>query len=280
MRDPAMAGQHDEDTRFVGNGALSFVNPTIPNVARIYDYMLGGKDNFPADRQAAAEIINQIPDALSACHHNRRFLQRAVRFLASEAGIRQFIDIGTGLPTQGNVHEIAQSITPDARVVYVDYDPVVVSHAQAIMATNPTVVAINRDLRRPDEILNHPALQALINLDEPVAILLVAVLHFISDDDGPYEIVARLKDAVSSGSYLVVSHITGEQVSPEASREAEAVYERSTQRVSPRSRKEIKEFFNGLEIIEPGVVNICTWGSEWRPPESIRTLIYAGMARK
>ena len=160
-----------------------FVDASVPNVARIYDYLLGGKDNYSADRDAAVELVRLIPDALRAAHHNRRFLQRAVRFLAADAGVRQFVDIGTGLPTQGNVHEVAQGINPGARVLYVDYDPVVISHAQALLVKNPLVVAINRDLRDPAQIITHPALQALVDLNKPVAILLVAVLHFIRDVD-------------------------------------------------------------------------------------------------
>lgn len=297
MSERAIVGQRDETGRRTGDtmvdddqnagpggkSALPFrdlVNSSVPNVARVYDYILGGKDNFAADREAAAEILREIPDALTACHDNRQFLQRAVRFLAGRAGIRQFIDLGAGLPTRGNVHEIAQEIDAEARVVYVDYDPVVVSHAGALMATNPTVIVINRDLRFPEQILAHPAVQAIINFDEPVAVLLVAVLHFIKDDDGPYEIAGKLKAALSPGSYLVVSHVTADQIPAETGRKAQAVYERATARVSPRSREAIERFFDGLEIMEPGVVNISTWHREQQRPASSRTLIYAGMARK
>ena len=167
-------------------GIVPRVDASVPNVARIYDYLLGGKDNFAADRDAAAELLALLPDAQAACHHNRAFLRRAVRFLAGQAGIRQFIDIGTGLPTQGNVHDIARAIAPDARVAYVDYDPVVVSHAQALLATTPTVAVINGDLRNPDKILTHPGLRELIDFSQPVAILLTAILHFIADEEHPY----------------------------------------------------------------------------------------------
>ena len=190
-------------TRSIGlpgdGGASPYVDASIPNVARIYDYLLGGKDNYSVDRESAMELVRLVPGAIAACHSNRRFLQRAVRFLANEAGVRQFIDIGAGLPTRGNVHEVAQETVPDARVSYIDYDPVVVSHAQALLATNRTVVAINRDLRQPEQIINHPALQALMDFTQPVAILLVAVLHFIADEDNPYGIVDRLKDVHATG---------------------------------------------------------------------------------
>jgi len=255
------------------------VNPTIPNVARIYDYMLGGKDNYESDRQAATKLIQMVPDVLSACHHNRQFLQRAVRFLASETGIRQFIDIGAGLPTQGNVHEIAQGINPNARVAYVDYDPVVIAHAQAILATNPTVIAVQRDLRFPDQILGHPALQALIDFGEPVALLLAAVLHFLADDEA-YAAIGKLKAALPPGSYLVVSHITPDEIPDEIRRDAQAVYDRATSPITPRRFSAIERFFDGLDIIDPGIVDVNTWQAEETPIGPQRTLIYAGVARK
>ena len=262
------------------NGAHPYVNASVPNVARIYDYLLGGKDNYSADREAAAELIRLIPDALTACYNNRRFLQRAVRFLAGEAGIRQFIDIGTGLPTQGNVHEVAQSINPDARVLYVDNDPVVVAHAQALLADNSTVVAINRDLRCPEQILGHPALQALINLDEPVAILLVAVLHFIRDDDGAHEIVEKLKSAMPPGSYLVLSHITADQVPSQVTQEAQRVYDRTNAPVSPRPHADITRFFDGMAVVEPGVVDVCSWRNDWQIIQPGRMIFCAGVSSK
>lgn len=253
---------------------------TLPNVARIYDYLLGGKDNFTADRGAAEELLRHIPDAQAACHSNREFLRRAVRFLAGEAGIRQFVDIGTGLPTQENVHEVAQEIRHDARVVYVDNDPVVVKHAEALLAKSPAVAVINGDLRNPDEILANPALRALINFAEPVAILLVASLHFIADEDGPCSIMRTLKAATVPGSYLALSHITVEQVEEESAVKARAVYERATEHVFPRWRAAITHFFEGMEIIEPGVVDVRSWHPGLSPHEPGRILMYAGVARK
>jgi hypothetical protein len=273
-------------------GIVPRVDASVPNVARIYDYLLGGKDNFAADRDAAAELLTLIPDAQAACYQNRAFVRRAVRFLVGQAGIRQFIDIGTGLPTQGNVHDIAQATAPDARVAYVDYDPVVVSHAQALLATTPTVAVINGDLRNPEEILTDPALRELIDFSQPVAILLAAILHFIADDEYPYQITGTLKAAMPPGSYLVLSHITGDDIPEETIRKAQSVYERATAPVFPRSREAIRRFLDGLEIAsEPGVTDVSL-PQLWAPlapdepelaPSLIcegRTLIHAGVGRK
>jgi hypothetical protein len=273
-------------------GIVPLVDASVPNVARIYDYLLGGKDNFAADRDAAAELLALIPDAQAACHHNRVFLRRAVRFLAGQAGIRQFIDIGTGLPTQGNVHDIAQAIAPDTRVAYVDYDPVVVSHAQALLATTPTVAVISGDLRNPGQLLADPALRELIDFSQPVAILLTAILHFIADDEHPYQIADTLKAAMPPGSYLVLSHITADDVPEEISRKAQSVYGRATAPVFPRSREAIWCFLEGLETAsEPGITDVAL-PQPWAPlapgePEPAhplivegRTLIHAGVGRK
>lgn len=257
-----------------------FSDPSVPNVARIYDFLLGGKNNYAADREAAENLARLIPDGVPAAYQNRKFLQRAVRFLADEAGIRQFIDIGTGLPTQGNVHEVAQSIAKDARVLYVDYDPIVTSHAQALLATEPTVVAINRDLRNPDEIISHPALQALIDLQRPVAILVVAVLHFIKDEEDPYGIVDVLKSAMAPGSYLVLSHATDDEISVEEKHEAQNIYEHATAPVVGRSLSEFARFFSGLEIIEPGLTDVREWRKCQELAGNARVLIYGGVGRK
>ena len=249
------------------------------NVARIYDYLVGGKDNYGIDRVAAEALLQIVPDAATAARQNRAFLGRAVRFLARNAGIRQFIDIGTGLPTHGNVHEIAQKTIPDARVLYVDNDPVVAVHAQALLTDNATTVAINRDLRDPDEILNHPALRALIDLREPVAVLLVAVLHFIKDAENPYAIVGRLKEAMAPGSYLVISHVTGDDIPPEDAATARKLYDRANAPGIARTHAEVKRFFDGLDVIPPGLVSCSSWRT--RPPTGpARTIFYAGIGQK
>ena len=258
-----------------------FLRPQVPNVARIYDYMLGGKDNFEADRAAADALIWLIPDGATACRENRRFVRRAVRYLAGR-GIRQFIDIGPGLPTQGNVHEVALEAAPDARVVYADYDPVVVAHARALLAKpNPGVAAISGDLRHPAEILRDPELGALISLDQPFAVLATAVLHFIGDEEDPYAIARTLTDAMPPGSYLVISHVTPDDVKPDVGRKARAVYANATAQAHPRTRDAITRFFDGLELAGPGVVSVSAWRPEplTAQPDG-RTLMYAGIARK
>ena len=188
-----------------------------PNVGGIYDALLNGKDNYAEDRQAASELIAAIPDVATGARANREFLGRAVRFLAGEADIRQFIDIGAGLPTMGNSHEVAHEVAPDARVAYVDIDPVVVSHARGLLPGKiPEVCAILSDLRDPAGIFDHPDLRPHIDLRQPAAILLVAVLHFIPDSEDPYRAVSFLKAAMAPGSYLVVSHGTGDNLDPGA----------------------------------------------------------------
>jgi hypothetical protein len=183
---------------------------SVPNVARIYDYMLGGKDNFQADREAAEKLKKFLPDAQLACHHNRRYLQRVVHFLVGGCGIRQIIDIGAGLPTQGNVHQVAQEIAPATRVVYVDYDSVVVRHAEALLAENERVGVVQSDLRTPRELLMHQNVRRIIDFSQPVAILILATLHFITDDEHPCEIVRVLRTTAAPGSYLALSHITAD----------------------------------------------------------------------
>ena len=255
-------------------------NTAVPNVARIYDYLLGGKDHYAADREAAAKILKLIPDATVACHENRKFLQRVVRYLA-EAGIRQFIDIGTGLPTQGNVHEIAQKHAPGASVVYVDYDPVVVSHATALLARDDNVEAIRGDLRRPEEILSSPDLTKLIDLSQPVAILLIAVLHFIRDDEDPPGVLKTLKQAMAPGSYLAISHITGDEMAKEDSLAAQDIYKKASAPVVPRTHGEIIQFFDHLMLIYPNLVNISKWPVELSVHGSTsRPLFYGGIAIK
>jgi hypothetical protein len=266
---------------------ISSVDPSIPNAARIYDYLLGGKDNFAADRAAADQLLRVAPDAAVTVRENRRFLQRAVRYLAEEAGIRQFIDIGTGMPTQGNVHEIAQSVDPDARVCYVDYDPVVVNHAIALLATNGNVAAIRGDILRPSDILADPELRKLIDFHEPVAILLVAILHFIDDSKSPYQLVDSLKSAMPSGGYLVLSHVTDDGIPADVSRDAQKIYRNASASITPRSHDEVVRFFDGLDLVDPGLVD----ASQWRPdiPSGelplasgalSHTLGYGGVGRK
>jgi len=256
-----------------------------PNAARIYDYLLGGKDHFAADRQAAARLLEVLPHSARACQDNRAFLQRAVRYLAG-AGIRQFLDIGTGLPTVRAVHEVAQEAASGCRVAYVDNDPVVLTHARALLATDPLVIVADGDLTDPLSIVGCQAIRAHLDLTRPVAVLLVAVLHFIDDAHRPRKIIQALADAVAPGSCLAVSHGTADHVSAQASATAQEVYEGASARVIPRTRAEVTGFFDGLELIEPGVVDIRSWHPEippsrpadGRPPSP--TYMYGGVARK
>jgi hypothetical protein len=233
-----------------------------PNVARVYDCLLGGKDNFAADRGAAARLLEAVPSAAMVARENRAFLARAVRFLAREAGICQFLDIGTGLPTVGSVHEIAQDGDPwQARVVYADYDRVVVRHAEAILGGSLTAAVVRGDMREPWDLFARPTVRSLINLAEPVAILLVAVLHFVEDHEDPWAVVNCYKDLMAPGSYLVISHVTADHLSEEAARRARAAYDGASAPGVARTREQIAGFFAGLDVVQPGLVNV----SEWRP---------------
>jgi O-methyltransferase involved in polyketide biosynthesis len=243
------------------------VNTGVPNPARIYDYLLDGTDKYPADREVAEQLIAIAPVARDVVQDNRAFLRRAVRFLTREAGIRQFIDLGSGLPTQGNVHEIAQAIAPATRVVYVDNDPMVVTHSRALLAGDNTA-AIPADLRDPDALLGHTELRELIDFDQPIALLLMAILHFFDDDEDPYGIVARFRDALPAGSYLAISHGTRDipersDLSPEAMAEmgakVERLYQLTTASLVTRSRAQVERFFAGFDLLDPGVVEIQLW---------------------
>jgi hypothetical protein len=252
----------------------------VPNAARIYDCLLGGKDNFAADREAARELLRQIPHSAAACRDNRAFLGRAVHWLAAEKGIGQFIDIGCGLPAAPNVHEIARHASPGARVVYADYDPVVIAHARALLeARSSGLLAVDADLRTPGAITDDPAVRALIDFSQPVAILLFAVLHFLPGASRPCQVTRHLTDAIAPGSYLALSHITDEQVPPDSSRAAQQVYQRASAPAVPRSRQAITRFFDGLELAGPGVTDINLWPARSARPATPLAL-YGGVARK
>jgi hypothetical protein len=263
------------------------INTGVPNPARIYDYFLGGKDNFPADREVAEQVVAIAPVARDIVEDNRAFLRRAVRLLAGEAGIRQFIDLGSGLPTQGNVHEIAQAVAPDARVVYVDNDAMVVTHSRALLAGDNTA-AIEADLRDPDSVMRHPEVRELIDFDQPIALLLMAILHFVPDDEDPYGIVARFRDALPAGSYLALSHGTRDiparpDMSPEVMAEmgakVERLYQLTTASLVTRTHAQVERFFDGFDLLDPGLVEIQLW----RPDEADALLpggFYGGVGRK
>ncbi|KAB1943063.1 hypothetical protein F8271_10515 [Micromonospora sp. ALFpr18c] len=251
-----------------------------PSVARMYDYYLGGSHNFAADRAAAQAMVAAVPEAPLMAQANRAFLRRAVHHL-TEAGIRQFLDIGSGIPTVGNVHEIAQRIDPESRVVYVDVDPVAVAHSREILAGNDRAVVVQEDLRHPEAILNHPEVRKLLDLSQPVAVMIVAVLHFVSDDDRPAELLATLRDALAPGSYLVLSQASDDGRSADERAEAERVYRRTDSPLWIRSRAELTALFDGFELLDPGVV----WVPQWRPdtPDSAedaeRAVFMGGVGR-
>lgn len=279
--DPALRRPPDGEPRdpAVTWAARRGIDTTNASSARVYDYLLGGKDNFEVDRAVAETMLQAEPQARACIWQNRRFLMRAVRYLAEEGGIRQFLDIGTGLPTQDNVHQVVQRYAPDSRVVYVDNDPVVAVHARALMAPSDVAV-VEADLRSPLDILAEPQVREMIDSGRPVALLLVAVLHFIDESDDPYGIVDRLMDGLPAGSHLVISHGT-RQLSPEVADTAQDAYGGANAHLALRTREQITRFFEGLEMVPPGLV----WSKDWRPDNELESRaktagIYAGVARK
>lgn len=234
------------------------IDVTVPNVARAYDYLLGGYHNFAVDREHAERYEQIMPGARQAAYANRAFLGRTVQWLTT-AGIRQFLDIGSGIPTLGNVHEIAERAAPEVRVMYVDIDPVAVAHARAILSGNPRARVLQADLRRPMDIVDHPDVTDLLDFSKPVAVMLLATLPLIPDADDPFAIVAQLRDAVVSGSYIVISH--GARVTEVA--EAQDAMVRLTQRTPTpglfRPREQIEQLFAGWELVEPGIVSVAHW---------------------
>ncbi|MFF3671434.1 SAM-dependent methyltransferase [Microtetraspora malaysiensis] len=238
-------------------------DPNTPNAARMYDYYLGGKDNFPSDRAAAEQVLRYVPEIPIGIRENRAFLQRAVRFLA-EQGVRQFLDIGAGLPTQQNVHQVVAEVAPEARTVYVDNDPQVLVHARALLQDSPQVVVVEGDLRQPGEIMNHPEVRGHLNFDEPIAVLLLAIVHFIPDSDDPLGIIAQIRSALPPGSHMVISHVAVDE-RPESAPPVEGIYRRASAQFVARVSSEIEPFFDGLDMVEPGVVNL----HEWRPDSPV-----------
>lgn len=253
-----------------------------PSAARIYDYWLGGTHNFAADREVARSVTAAIPDTARIMQANRAFLRRAVTFLVG-CGVRQFLDLGSGIPTLGNVHEVAQRGAPDARVVYVDADSVAVAHSRHILTGNPNADVIQADIRDSDRILSDVTVNRLLDLDKPLAVLMMAVLHFIPDSDDPAMIVARFRDAIVPGSYLVISHGTQDPFTLEAKNEGSRQFERTTTPFITRTKPEVGRLFEGFKLVEPGLV----WSVEWRAehpdevwPRPERCAAYAGVGVK
>jgi hypothetical protein len=259
------------------------LRPDQPHSARLYDYLLGGKTNYPADRDAAERAAKVNPGARIAAEQNRAFLHRATRYLAAEAGIRQFLDIGTGIPTSPNLHEVAQSVAPEARVVYADNDPIVLTHARALLAgtTEGRTAYVDADLRHPDAILGSADLRDTLDLTRPVALSLIAIFHFITDADGPYEIIRRYLDALPAGSYLSLTHLTADHAPEEIERGME-VYRQRGVPVVARTHSEVERFFDGLELVTPGVQLVHRWRPEAAGadgPTDAQVSQYGGVAR-
>ena len=249
------------------------VDSSRPSVARMYDFYLGGKDNFAVDRAAAQKMMATVPESVDMVASNRAFLVRAVRHLAAEAGVRQFLDIGSGLPTRQNVHEVAQTVAPDSRVVYVDHDPLAVVHGQALLAVDQTTRYIQGDLRRPEQILDDPRVRSLIDFDRPVAVLVVAILHFVGDHEDPAGILSRLRERMAPGSYLVISHILDDPRPHEIGRILNAAGAPSWY---PRTREQILPFFAGFDLIGPGLALL----PRWQPPGAAPAEAEAGSAEE
>jgi hypothetical protein len=263
--------------------AAAEIDTSKPHSARMYNAYLGGNDNYPADRAAVRQILRDFPEVPAIALANRAFLQRAVRFLAAEAGIRQFIDIGTGIPSAGNVHEVAGRAAPDTRVVYVDNDPIVHVHANALLTGTGTTGIVLADLRDPAAILAHPQLRELIDFTRPVALLLVAILHFIKDEEDPAGIVATLRDALPDGSYLALSHATWDFHPPGGADKGAATYQNATAPLVFRTHQRVLSFFDGFDLLEPGLVQAPLWRPDGKRPRSgdlARIGIYGGVGRK
>ncbi|WP_308211658.1 SAM-dependent methyltransferase [Actinoallomurus soli] len=252
----------------------------MPNIARMYDYYLGGKDHYEADRVRAEEAVAADPTLVNLIKENRAFIGRAVRYMA-EQGIDQFLDIGTGLPTQQNVHQIAHAVNPGARVVYVDYDEQVVAHGRALLADSDQTEMIRADLRRPGEILDHVRGKRLLDLDRPVGLLTIATLHFIPDEDDPQGIMTKLREALAPGSHLALTHASADGV-PDVVAKVVEVYRRTSAPGTPRTREQVTDLFGEFALVDPGLV----WAPLWRPErpvsmeEAVQTWFYAGVGRK
>lgn len=262
------------------------IDTTIAHEARVYDYWLGGKENYPADRELGDAIATHVPTIKTMARANRAFLARAVRYLVADAGITQFLDIGTGIPTAGNTHEVAQALDPQARIVYVDKDPIVLAHARALMTSAPQgrTRFIHADLHDPRSILDHPDLTETLDLSEPVAIMLIAIMMYFRDSDRPGEIIQALLDAVPTGSYVVITHPTAD-FAPEAMAGVKAAAESSGIAFEPRSKSDTGELFAGTALVSPGIVPVAAWHPELTDrltavAEAESAWYWAGIGRK
>lgn len=265
-------------------GSPAEIDITTPHAARVYDYLLGGTTNFEADRQAAqhaVEAVGGIDNARADVRSNRDFLARAVEWLATEAGVRQFLDVGTGIPSDDNTHAVAQRVAPESRIVYVDNDPIVLAHAHELLKSTPAGTAsyVSGDLREPDAILEEAA--RTLDLTEPVGLVLVAILHFMRDEDDPYRIVARLLEALPAGSHLVVSHLANDIHTDEMSELSDRLNQSVRETFVLRNHDQVSRFFDGLELVEPGLVRVDQWPTPRPPtPGAWQPRFYGGVGRK
>ena len=253
----------------------------VPQSARVYDFLLGGKDNYEADRAVGAALVAQAPALPIMVRAQRALLARMVRYLVREAGVRQFLDIGTGIPTADNVHEVAQALAPESRVLYVDNDPIVLAHARALMKSTPEgrTAFIKADIRRPGDILQHPVLPSVLDSSRPVAMLLIGIVQHLRDDDAPYDVVGTLVEWLPSGSYLGLVTPSAD-FDPRMMSSLAATAERSGIPYVPRSKAETERFFAGLELVDPGVAPILGWRPDDEPADLNAVHGWAGLARK
>jgi S-adenosyl methyltransferase len=253
---------------------------SVAHVARVYNYWLGGKDYFAADRAAGEQAIKAFPNIVLSARANRAFLARAVRFLAGEAGIRQFLDIGTGIPSANNTHEVAQAVAPESRIVYVDNDPIVLTHARALLTGNPVGATdyIDADLRAPEQVLAGAA--ELLDYGRPVAVMLMAILQHLHEEDDPYQVVATLMDAMPPGSYLALSHPAKDIDADAMAKMAESLNKMMAEKVTFRDRPAVARFFDGLELVEPGMVQASKWRPANEDEAASPAALWAGLARK
>jgi hypothetical protein len=274
-----MTEQSDSTGRVI-DGPGSPADGDVPHSARMYDYWLGGKDNYAADRAMAEAFLQRIPTLRSMARENRDFVGRATRFLA-EQGIEQFLDIGTGIPTSPNLHETAQGINPSARVVYVDNDPVVLAHARALMMTadRSSTAFVDADLRSPETVLTAPEMLSVLDLDRPVALMMIAVLMLIDEDDDPYAKVAGLREAMPSGSYFALTHPTGE-FNPDAMGSATAAARAAGMTFEPRNREQVARLLGDWEPVPPGIVPVRAWRPDAEPDDPESAYYWAVVARK
>ncbi|MGW5053621.1 SAM-dependent methyltransferase [Actinokineospora sp. NPDC004072] len=260
------------------------VDVSVPSMARTYDYLLGGAHNFATDRELAAHVEKVMPDARSAARVSRAFLGRAVQFMVGQ-GIRQFLDIGSGIPTVANVHEVAQAAAPECRVVYVDKDPIAVAHSELMLEGNDLATIVHADMRDPDSILDHPQTRALLDFDQPIGLLMLMMLHWVPDDEDPWALMARYRGALAPGSHLAITHVTADHQDERLSEVTDLIKEsRSADQLTERPRAQVLDLFGEFELVEPGLVGCAAWRPAGRGDVSdtaeMNMVIYGGVGRK